>query len=120
MTATIYHNPKCSTSRKVKTYLEESGYNVEVVPYLTAGLSSSDFKKLISKVENNDVIMRTKEEEYKQLKPKPNTIQEMAEALADHPRIMERPVVVIGEDAIVARPFDYFEHWVTSKLQKSS
>ncbi len=115
MKVTLYHNNRCSTSRNVKKYLEELGADLTIIPYLTAELSTQEILELLQKVENPEAIMRQKEEEYKALDPKPNTLTEKAAAISEHPRVMERPIVECGEQAIVARPWEYFQNWIENK-----
>ncbi len=115
MIATIYHNEECSKSRTIKSYLEDMGYSLTVIPYMAVGMSAKDFTRLISRVTNKDMLLRTQEDEYKKLGKKPNEIQEIAEVLAQNPSIMERPIVVIGGEAVVARPMEYFEEWVKNQ-----
>lgn len=110
--ATIYHNPKCTTSTKVLAYLQDHDYEITVINYLDAGLTPEDYIHLMDKLENKDKILRMREEEYKSLQPKPNTDEEIAKAMSLHPRIQERPIVLIGDRGIVARPYEYFVEWI--------
>ncbi len=112
MIATIYHNMQCSKSQSVKSYLEDLGYKLTVIPYMTVGMTSADFSRLIRRVTNKDKLIRKEEEEYKKLEVKPQDLNQMAEVLAQNPSIMERPIVVIGNEAIVARPMEFFENWI--------
>lgn len=113
--ATIYHNPNCGTSRKVHTILVDRGYELDVIKYMDAGLSSADILAMMFKLENKEMILRTTEDAYQNLKVKPETDQQIADAIAKNPRIMQRPVVIIEETGIVARPVEFFETWLDQK-----
>ncbi len=114
MIATLYHNNDCSTSLRVKEELEAAGYYVTIVQYLTAALSANDILRLISRVNNKDQILRTQEQDYQELESKPSTLEEIANLIAEKPQLMQRPIVVVDGQAVVARPIDYFVDWLKS------
>ncbi len=115
--ATIYHNKRCGTSRKVLQYLEDEEFDLDVILYMDANLTKEDFLELISRLENKELILRKKEESYKKLDKKPESDQEVAALLAQNPRVMERPIVIFGENGIVARPLEFLENWINNKRQ---
>ena len=101
---TIYHNPRCSKSRETLQLLRDRGYEPKVVEYLKNPLSTSQIKRLL-KMEPRE-LMRTKEAEYKALNlinPK-LTKDSLIAAMVEHPVLMERPVVVVGDKAALGRP----------------
>jgi arsenate reductase len=104
---TIYHNPRCSKSRQALALLEEAGVKPTVVKYLESPLDASSLDALCRKLglEPHE-LMRTGEDEYESLgfKAKTPSREEALKALAQHPILMERPVVVKGDRAVVARP----------------
>ena len=104
---TIYHNPRCSKSRQALALLEEAGVKPTVVKYLDAPLDEAGLDALCTKLglEPHE-LMRTGEDEYEALGFKAKAPSRAAglKALAQHPILMERPVVVKGDRAVVARP----------------
>jgi arsenate reductase len=104
---TIYHNPRCSKSRQTLQLLRDRGFEPRVVEYLKNPLSASQIKRLLAllKMKPRD-LMRTKEAEYKALNlinPKLSNDSLIA-AMVEHPVLMERPVVVVGDKAAIGRP----------------
>ena len=105
-TVTIWHNPRCSKSRQALSLLEENGVSAEVVKYLDTNPSADEIKTLLSKlgIEPRE-LMRTKEAIYKELALKEVTDNEkLIEAMAEHPKLIERPVVIVGDKAVIGRP----------------
>lgn len=104
---TIYHNPRCSKSRQALQLLEDAGVQPDVVKYLEAPLDVKSLDALLTKLglEPHDV-MRTGEDVYKELglKNKPVSREEGLKVLVEHPILLERPIVVKGDRAVVARP----------------
>lgn len=105
----IYHNPRCSKSRAAMALLEEKGIDAEVVLYIEEDFSAEQIQSLLAKLglKARD-IMRTGEEAYKDLNlANPELSEaELVQALADNPRLIERPIVVKGDKAVVGRPID--------------
>ena len=103
---TIYHNPKCTKSRAVLALLREHGVEPIVVEYLKTPLNAAELRGLLRALRiKAHEILRTKEDEYRELKLSPDSSEAViVEALAVHPVLMERPVVVAGNRAVVGRP----------------
>lgn len=104
---TIYHNPRCSKSRQALALLEAAGQAPEVVRYLDTPLDEAGLDLLLQRLEMEPQdLMRTGEDLYKELglKGKALSRAEGLRVLAQHPVLMERPVVVRGDRAVVARP----------------
>ena len=102
----IWHNPRCSKSRNALTYLEEKGIIPSIYKYLDENPSVEDLKELL-KLLNIDVRdwMRTKEDIYKELNLKDETNEDkLLEAMANNPKLIERPVIINGNRAVIARP----------------
>ena len=103
----LYHNPRCSKSRKTKELLEEQGASFEVVEYLKNPLSVDELRDLCTLlgISPKD-LLRTSESSYKTL------VEEHGEPsdedallwMSEHPELMERPVVIVDDRAVVARP----------------
>ena len=102
----IYHNPKCSKSRQALSLLRANGVEPEVVEYLKQPLDADRVRELIGMLDipSHDLV-RTKETPYKKLKLSPSsTTEEIEEAIAENPILLERPVVVFGKMAVIGRP----------------
>ena len=107
MSLKIYHNPRCSKSRQTLALIENAGVEVETVLYLQDPLSTAEIKDLIGKLGFGSAreLMRKGEAIYKELNLK-NEHDETAliAAMATHPKLIERPIVVKGNSAILGRP----------------
>lgn len=102
----IYHNPRCSKSREGLCALEDKGMDVEVINYIKNPLTVEELKELIALLKITPIeLIRTKEAVWKeQFKDRELTDEQLIEALATHPQLIERPIVVNGTKAIIARP----------------
>lgn len=104
---TIYHNPRCSKSRQALALLEEAGVAPQVVRYLDTPLTAAELDALLTKLDlAPEAVMRTGEDVYKELGLKGKALPraEGLRMLAEHPVLLERPIVVRGDRAVVARP----------------
>lgn len=105
--ATIYHNPRCSKSRETLALLEGEGIEVDVVEYLKNPPSQAALKKIVAQLDLTPrELMRQKEAEYKEQKldnPK-LTANELMKAMIRTPKLIERPIVVVGDKAVIGRP----------------
>jgi arsenate reductase len=111
----IWHNPRCSKSRQALSLLDESGVEKEVVKYLEASPTKEQLKELLKKLgfESARELMRTKEDIYKELNLKEETDeQKLIEAMVQHPKLIERPVIIKGDKAIIARPPERVEEFL--------
>ncbi|HSG73179.1 MAG TPA: arsenate reductase (glutaredoxin) [Planctomycetaceae bacterium] len=103
----IYHNPRCSKSRQTLALIRAAGVEPEIVDYLNEPPSVEELDELLKKLrlEPRD-IMRKGEAEYKDLKLKDRELgrDEALRILAEHPRLLERPIVVEGRNAVLGRP----------------
>lgn len=104
---TIYHNPRCSKSRAALELLRQQGLEPHIVEYLKTPPSIAELTKLLDllEMEPRD-LMRKKEEVYRQegLAAADLTRQDLIQALHDHPRLIERPIVVANGKAALGRP----------------
>ncbi|WP_282036059.1 arsenate reductase (glutaredoxin) [Saccharicrinis aurantiacus] len=103
---TILHNPRCSKSRLGLQYLEEKGITPMVVKYLDVQLNAEEINQLLKKLNMKPKdLMRTGEDFYKkEIKGKDLTNEELVHAMAENPKLIERPIVINGDKAVVARP----------------
>ncbi len=102
----IYHNPRCSKSRQTLKLLQDAGADVEIVEYLKTPLDARDLGDLLQRLDMRGTdLLRKGEAAYKTLGLHPDSSDEEAiAAMVEHPILMERPVVVAGSRAVVARP----------------
>ncbi|WP_166906209.1 arsenate reductase (glutaredoxin) [Mycobacterium sp. DL440] len=105
--ARIYHNPKCSTSRKTLDLLRENGIEPEVVQYLKTPPTREEIAALI-KSAGIDVraAVRKRESLYAELGLADATDDELLDAMAKNPILIERPFVVTDNGTRLARPID--------------
>ncbi|HEU4624932.1 MAG TPA: arsenate reductase (glutaredoxin) [Steroidobacteraceae bacterium] len=105
-TFTIYHNPKCSKSRATLALLQEHGIEPRIVEYLKTPPTVAELKAIVAKLGiKPEQLMRKGEDEYKaHYAGKTLTDAQWLEALAKHPILIERPIVVSGERAVIGRP----------------
>jgi arsenate reductase len=105
--ATIYHNPKCSTSRQVIEMIEAAGYKPEVIEYLKAGWTKKQLKDLFAAAGVTPrQALRTRAAEAEELgllDPKVSDAK-LLDAMIEHPVLVERPFVVTAKGALLARP----------------
>lgn len=106
--ATIYHNPRCSKSRNALSILNENGFHITEVRYLETPPSSAELKELCKLMNKTPLeIVRTGESLFKELglnKSDNKTDDEWLQVLAQNPKLIERPIVKIGDKAIMGRP----------------
>ncbi len=102
----IYHNPRCSKSRQTLAIIREKGEEVEIVEYLNNPLNKIELKRLLKKLGMKpEHIIRKGEAIYKEnYKGKSYTDEDWIEIMANNPIIMERPIVVKGDKAVMGRP----------------
>lgn len=103
---TIYHNPRCSKSRETLNLITEKGVEVNVVEYLNTIPTKEELTLLLNKLNLSALdIVRKNEPVYKELyKGKELTEDEWMDAMIAHPKLIERPIVVKGDQAILGRP----------------
>lgn len=104
---TFYHNPRCSKSRNALELLESRGLQPRIVRYLETPPSAAELNELLGKLGiSARQLLRSGEEEYKNLKLSDTSLSEQAliEAMLSHPKLIERPILVVGNQAIIGRP----------------
>src|ERR1700759_474656 len=105
--AVIYHNPKCSTSRKTLDLLRDNGIEPTVVQYLRTPASGAEIAEMI-RAAGIDVrtAVRKREALYGELGLADATDEQLLSAMAEHPILIERPFVVTSKGTRLARPLD--------------
>lgn len=104
---TLYHNPRCSKSRAALELLEQRGLAPTVVRYLETPLDATRLRALLGKLGlSARQLLRTGEDEYKSLGLADTSLSEeqLIAAIAQHPKLMERPVLETSDKAIIGRP----------------
>ena len=104
---TLYHNPRCSKSRQTLQLLQENDVEPTIVLYLETPPDAKTIKELLKKlgIGARD-LMRKGEQEYKdnQLSDTSLSEEQLVKAMAEHPKLIERPIVVKGAKAVLGRP----------------
>jgi len=104
---TLYHNPRCSKSRGALELLEARGLKPTVVRYLETPLNAEQLHSLLGKLGiSARQLLRSGEDEYKSLNLADANLSEaqLIAAIAAHPKLMERPILEVGEQAVIGRP----------------
>lgn len=102
----IYHNPRCMKSRETLQLIEENGIHPEVIKYLDDPLNPEQIKTLIEMLGIQPIeLVRTKESVWKEeYAGKELDDDEIILAMAENPKLIERPIVVKGNKAVLGRP----------------
>ena len=105
MPVTIYHNPRCNTSRKTLALLREKGIEPAVVEYLKTPYTAAQLKTLLGQLKlPAKAVIRRKEAAEAGIDPATLSEDALIEAMAKHPIVVERPIVVSGGKAALGRP----------------
>ena len=113
MKVVIWHNPRCRKSREGYKFLEEKGIDFEVRNYLENPPTAEELRKVLQLMDAapRDII-RKGEKEYKELGLKDKSISDdkLIEAMAAHPKLIERPIVIVDDrKAALGRPVENLE-----------
>jgi arsenate reductase len=102
----IYHNPRCSKSRQALGLLKEHSTDIEIVEYLKDIPSKSELKALLQLLNiSASALLRKNEADYKSfIKGKDLNEEEIIEAMVKYPKLIERPIVTNGKQAVIGRP----------------
>lgn len=102
----IYHNPRCRKSREGLELLKKSGKEFEIVKYLEEVPSKKELRTVISYLGiSPENLVRKNETVWKEnYRGKLLSDEEILEALVLHPKLIERPIVVSGNKAVIGRP----------------
>ena len=102
----IYHNPRCRKSRETLNLIREAGHEPEIVEYLQNPPSVSELKNLLKGMNKRPMeIIRKGEDIFKSdLKGKTFSDDEWIRTMVENPKLIERPIVVKGDHAVLGRP----------------
>ncbi len=106
MTATVFHNPRCSTSRNALALLREHGVEPVVIEYLKAGWDRATLKRLAGQVGGVRGLLRAKEDGAKALLAADASDDAILTAMIADPVLVERPIVETPKGARVGRPVE--------------
>jgi arsenate reductase len=105
MPVRIYHNRRCNTSRKTLALLREKGVEPEIVQYLETPYTAAQLKTLLGQLKMPArALLRKKEAAEAGIDPARLSEEQLLEAMAKHPIVVERPIVVSGNKAALGRP----------------
>jgi arsenate reductase len=105
--ATIYHNPRCSKSRQTLEILRSKGLDPDIVLYLETPLDKPTLIGLLQKLDLGaaDLVRRSEQAFKDNDLCKPDVSDEqLLDAMVKHPKLIERPIVVVGDKAVLGRP----------------
>ncbi|MCB0548082.1 MAG: arsenate reductase (glutaredoxin) [Phaeodactylibacter sp.] len=102
----IYHNPRCRKSREALAILEDKGQDPEIVLYLETPPSREELQAVLRMLDiPASELVRKGEQVFKEnFKGKALTEEEWLDALVSYPKLIERPIVIKGKKAVIARP----------------
>ena len=108
METTVYFNPGCSKCRTAQSILEERGVDASYVRYLDQAPSRDELERVMGLlgIEDPRRMVRTGEPLYAELGLGGAERDELLDAMASHPILIERPIVIHGDRAVIARPAD--------------
>ncbi|TRX22197.1 arsenate reductase (glutaredoxin) [Flavobacterium franklandianum] len=104
----IYHNSRCGKSRECLAFLEDSGKEFEVIKYLENVPTLNELKSIIEKLNIKPIeLVRQKEKIWiENFKNKTMSEDEIIQAMISSPILIERPIIVNGNKAVIARPLE--------------
>ncbi|MGV3696260.1 ArsC/Spx/MgsR family protein [Flavobacterium sp.] len=116
----ILHNPRCGKSRDCLLFATEKKVAFEVILYLENPLTVNDLKELVKKLKVKPIeLVRQKETAWiENYKDKKLTNIQILKAIAKYPILMQRPIIIDGEKAIIARETDRLEDFLSEHLTK--
>jgi arsenate reductase len=106
MDVSVYFNPKCSNCRTAQGILQERGVDADYVRYLDEAPSRDQLEAVLAKLGTDDprAILREKEAVYGELGLDGADRDRLLDAMSEHPILIQRPIVIRGDRAVVARP----------------
>ena len=107
----IYHNPRCSKSRECENFLLQLNQPYQIIRYLDNPLSFGEIKSLLAKLEIPAAeLIRKSEKIWKEnYKDKVLNEDELITAMTENPILIERPIIVNGNRAVIGRPLEYID-----------
>lgn len=111
---TIYHNPRCSKSRQGLELVKESGEEFKIREYLKEAVTEEELSGLLEKLSMAPIeLVRTEEKIWKEnYKNKDLSDEELIRVMVENPKLIQRPVVVKGNKAVVGRPVSNISEFI--------
>lgn len=104
---TLYHNPRCSKCREALEMLKSRGIEPKVIEYLNEKPTVEELKSLVAKLQDPaSALVRVKEDDYQKSQFNLDSVDEIIRQLAANPKLLERPIVVKDNEAVIARPVE--------------
>lgn len=106
MSYTIYHNPRCTKSRQGLAYLKEKGIDPQIKEYLKELPTREELSNVVKHlgIKAEDLIRKTEADYKDKFKGKSLSDEEWIDAMLRYPKLIERPIVIHGDKAVIARP----------------
>ena len=112
----IYHNAHCSKSRECLAFLKEEEYPIEIIDYLKNPPSVEELKELLRKLAIKPIdLVRKKEAIWKEVGNDTLSDEQIIALLHQYPKLIERPIIINGDKAIIARPLSAAQEWLQSQ-----
>ena len=106
----IWHNSRCSKSRATLNYLKEKNCNFTIKEYLKENPTKDELESILKKLNKKpSEIIRKKESLFKELQLKDASEEELFDAMVQNPKLIERPIVIYKDKAVIARPLESVE-----------
>lgn len=104
----IFHNPRCRKSREGLEYLKSKTTDIDTIEYLKTGLTIAQLQVIISKSGLNvmDLIRKQEEVYKKELKGKDLSDEDLLKAIADNPKLLQRPIIISDNKAVLGQPVE--------------
>ncbi len=102
----LYHNPRCSKSRQGLAILQDANLNFEIIEYLKTPLTKDQIKEILNKLKIQPIDLVRKNEAVWKEKYKHQNLsnEQVINALYEHPKLIERPIFINGNKAVIGRP----------------
>lgn len=102
----IYHNPRCSKSRQTLSLIEEKNKEIEIIEYLKTPATVEELESILEKlgIKAIDLVRKKEKIWIEDYKGRDLTDKKIIEAMVENPKIMERPIIIDGNKAIIGRP----------------
>jgi arsenate reductase len=102
----IYHNPRCSKSRQTLSLIEGKNKKVEIIEYLETPATVEEIESILEKlgIKAIDLVRKKEQIWIEDYKERDLTDKKIIEAMVENPKIIERPIVIVGNKAIIGRP----------------
>ena len=107
----VYHNPRCSKSRLALQHLDATNKHYTVIEYLKEIPTRDELASILSKlgIPATELLRKGEAIFNEKYKGKELTEEAWIDAMIEHPKLIERPIVILGDKAVIARPTERIE-----------